>query len=263
MNQDKRFRVGILYICTGKYTAFWEDFYRSFEKNFLKKSDVEYFVFTDADRLYDEENNTRIHHIRQENLGWPGNTLFRFRMFVSIREQLRDFDYLFFLNANTMCVQEITEEEFLPGQQELLVVQHPGYYRSNVWRMPYERRKESGARIPRGQGRDYVYGAVNGGTAEAFLKMAQELAQEIQQDYEKGVIAKWHDESHLNHYVWVYGNYKLLTPAYAYPENYKLPFEKKIMTQDKGKKIALDQGKLQELRDKSIRGRLRKLFRLR
>ena len=88
----------------------------------------------------------------------------------------------------------------------------------------------------------------------------RQLDEEIGQDYEKGVIAKWHDESHLNHYVWVHGNYKLLTPAYAYPENYKLPFEKKIITVDKKRKIELDQGKLQELRDKSIRGKLLKIL---
>lgn len=257
----KEQRIAVLYICTGKYIVFWEEFYRSFERNFLTKSQVEYYVFTDAEWLYGEESHTNIHRIHQENLGWPGNTLFRFRMFVRIREELEAFDYVFFFNANALCRQQVTEEEFLPVDQDLLVVQHPGYYRSSAWKMPYERRKVSSARIPRGRGRDYVYGAVNGGKAKAFLKMAAELDKEITQDYEKGVIAKWHDESHLNHYIWVHGNYKLLTPAYAYPENYRLPFPMKIMTRDKGKRIALDQEKLQELRDKSIRGRIAKVLR--
>lgn len=255
---DNRLHIAVLYICTGKYSVFWKEFYQSMEKYFLKNSEVEYFVFTDAERLYDEEKNSRIHHILQENLGWPGNTLFRFRMFVSIRENLEKFDYLFFLNANTMCREEITEEEFLPVEENLLVVQHPGYYNCGTWRMPYEHRRKSGACIPRGKGQHYVYGAVNGGKAKAFLAMAQELDKEISLDYEKGIIAKWHDESHLNHYIWKYGNYRLLTPAYAYPENYQLPFEKKIMTIDKGSRIELDRNKLQELRDRSIRGRVLK-----
>lgn len=253
--------VAILYICTGKYSVFWEDFYRSMERYFLRQSKVEYFVFTDADKLYDEERNLRIHRIRQENLGWPGNTLFRFHMFVSISERLEDYDYLFFLNANTVCRQEIMEEEFLPTEQDLLVVQHPGYYNCSVWKMPYERRKISSASIPWGKGRDYVYGAVNGGKRVAFLDMAKELDDEIRRDYEKDIIAKLHDESHLNHYVWKYGNYKLLTPAYAYPENYQLPFERKIMTIDKGTKIELDQNKLQELKDRSVKGRMLKMIR--
>ena len=104
---NNRLHVAVLYICTGKYSIFWEEFYRSMEKYFLKQPEVEYFVFTDADKLYDEERNVKIHRIRQENLGWPGNTLFRFHMFVSIKEKLEDYDYLFFLNANTVCRQEI------------------------------------------------------------------------------------------------------------------------------------------------------------
>lgn len=257
---EKQNRVAILYICTGKYTVFWEDFYRSFEKKFLNNSETEYFVFTDTDQLFDEENNRRIHRIYQENLGWPGNTLFRFRMFIGIREQLADFDYLFFINANTVCREVITEEEFLPVKQDLLVVQHPGYYRCRAWRLPYERREISSACIPRGQGEYYVYGAINGGKAEAFLRMAEKLNQDIENDYEKGIIAKWHDESHLNHYIWNYGDYKLLTPAYAYPENYKLPFDRKIAILDKSTKIELDRNKLQELKDRSIRGRIAKIF---
>lgn len=256
----KQNKVAILYICTGKYVVFWEDFYRSFEQNFLNKSHVEYFVFTDADSLYGEDKCDRIHHIVQENLGWPGNTLFRFRMFVSIREKLTDFDYLFFFNANVVCKKEITEEEFLPVEQDLLVVQHPGYYNTGVWRLPYERRKDSAAYIPRGKGRNYVYGAVNGGKAKAFLHMAEQLDREIEQDYQKGIIAKWHDESHLNHYIWMQGNYKLMSPSYAYPEDYHLPFEMKIMTQNKSSKIELDQDKLQELKDRSIKGRILKIL---
>lgn len=258
---DGKNRVAILYICTGKYTVFWQEFYESFERYFLKKSRVEYFVFTDADDLYGEGKCDRIHRIYQTNLGWPGNTLFRFRMFVSIRDRLTDFDYLFFFNANAVCRQEITEEEFLPAKEELLVVQHPGYYNSRVRKLPYERREGSSAYIPRGKGKYYVYGAVNGGRAAAYMKMAEELNQDIERDYEKGIIAKWHDESHLNHYIWTHGSYKLLPPAYAYPEDYKLPFEMKIMTRNKGSRIELDREKLQELKDRSVRGRILKIFR--
>lgn len=257
---ENRFQIAILYICTGKYVAFWEDFYRSCEEHFLKQSKVEYFVFTDASQLYAEKDNLRIHRIHQENLGWPGNTLFRFRMFDSIREQLQSYDYIFFMNANSVIAADITEEEFLPSQEELLVVQHPGFFDQSVRKFPYERRKESSACIPKGQGQVYVYGAVNGGKADAFLGMAHELQDEIQKDYEKGMIAKWHDESHLNYYVWKHGNYKLLTPAYAYPEIYNLPFEKKIILIEKNRKIELDKAKIEELDQRSIRRRMKKLF---
>ena len=253
---DRQARVAILYICTGKYVAFWEAFYRSYEKYFLKKSHVEYFVFTDADELYAEKENDRIHRIRQENLGWPGNTLFRFKMFLRIEEVLATFDYSFFFNANIVCRQEVTEEEFLPVQQELLVVLHPGYYNRHRWQLPYERRTVSSAHIPYGAGRYYVYGAVNGGKTAAYLKMCHILQDEIQRDYDQGIIAKWHDESHLNHYIWQAESYKLLTPSYAYPEEYHLPYEAKIQILDKSKVIQLDREKIEELEKRSLKKRL-------
>ena len=59
--KEKTYTIAVLYICTGKYVAFWEKFYKSFEENFLKNSQVEYFVFTDAENLYQQQENPRIH----------------------------------------------------------------------------------------------------------------------------------------------------------------------------------------------------------
>ena len=92
-------RIGILYICTGKYDIFWKDFYLSAERYFMQDQSfiIEYYVFTDSPKLYDEENNKHIHRIKQKNLGWPDNTLKRFHIFLRIKEQLeRETDYLFF-----------------------------------------------------------------------------------------------------------------------------------------------------------------------
>ena len=80
-------KIAILYICTGKYDIFWEDFYKTSEKYFLNNSEKHYFVFTDAQSIY-EENCDRVHKIYQKTLGWPYNTLMRFNMFKGIEEQL-------------------------------------------------------------------------------------------------------------------------------------------------------------------------------
>lgn len=254
------YSVAIIYICTGQYAHFWREFYISLENHFLKKSNIEYFVFTDAERIYGEDQNKRIHKIHQENLGWPGNTLFRFKMFMSISEKLLLFDFCFFFNANIVFCEDICEEEFLPIEAKLLMVQHPGYFKSNRFKFPYERKKESKAYIPYGKGDVYVYGAINGGHIDSFLKMSRELATNIDYDLQNGFVAKWHDESHLNNYVWKNGDYKLLSPAYAYPEGLVLPFKKKIVILDKRTRIQLDKDKLFELEQKSILKRLKHRF---
>ena len=43
-------RIGILYICTGKYDIFWKDFYLSAERYFMQDQSfiIEYYVFTDS-----------------------------------------------------------------------------------------------------------------------------------------------------------------------------------------------------------------------
>ena len=110
-------KMGILYICTGPYVLFWEDFYKSFEKNFLPNTKKQYYVFTDTDKIYGE-GNENITKYSLKNLPWPLITLFRFDTFLSIKEDLLVCDYLMFSNANMVCSTLITEEEFLPQKNE-------------------------------------------------------------------------------------------------------------------------------------------------
>ena len=48
-------KIGILYICTGNYTVFWEDFYESFSKYFCTNSEIHYFVFSDKEMDFSEK----------------------------------------------------------------------------------------------------------------------------------------------------------------------------------------------------------------
>lgn len=121
-------KIGMLYICTGKYTVFWPEFYRSFEEKFLPGCEKEYFVFTDAPAI-EYEDAPRVHRIYQEAYPWPYSTLKRFSIFLTHEDALRGMDYLFFFNANLTCKKTVTAEEFLPRPEKgenLLLVQQPG-----------------------------------------------------------------------------------------------------------------------------------------
>lgn len=118
-------KIGMLYICTGKYTVFWPEFYRSFEEKFLPGCEKEYFVFTDAPAI-EYEDAPRVHRIYQEAYPWPYSTLKRFSIFLTQEDALRGMDYLFFFNANLTCKKTVTAEEFLPRPEKgenLLLVQ--------------------------------------------------------------------------------------------------------------------------------------------
>ena len=78
-------KVGILYICTGKYIVFWEEFYKSCQKYFLSDSECvkQYYVFTDVDKIYQEDVDVNIHRFYQEALPWPDIALKRYLRFAS------------------------------------------------------------------------------------------------------------------------------------------------------------------------------------
>lgn len=223
-------KVAILYICTGRYTIFWDGFYTSSERHLLPGHEKHYFVFTDGQIPH--MDNPRVHHVEQENLGWPGNTLKRFHMFSRIGVELAKFDYIFFFNANSEFCTTVGEE-FLPSEKEgLLLTQHPGYFRTWCWRLPYDRNPASCAYIPLWRGRHYVCGGLNGGLATNYIQLINDLRQAVDRDESNAVVARWHDESHINRYA-LNRNYKLLHPGYMYPDNYNLPFPKIIRLLDK------------------------------
>lgn len=223
-------RVGILYICTGRYTIFWDGFYRSCERHFLPGHEKHYFVFTDGEIGHTEE--PRVHRIEQEDRGWPDNTLKRFHMFERIAPELEPTEYLFFFNANMLLVSDIGDEIFPSEDEGLVVTRHPGFYDRAVKDLPYERDPRSRARIPEGEGRVYVQGAFNGGRRDDFLGMIRFLRQAVDDDASRGIVAQWHDESHLNRYI-LGRPYKLLDPGYCYPEGATLPFAPRIMMLNK------------------------------
>lgn len=229
--------IGMLYLCTGKYTVFWPEFYRSFEQNFLPGCQKEYFVFTDADHI-EAEDAANVHRIYQQAYDWPYSTLRRFSIFLTQETALAACDFLFFFNANLVCQKTVTAAEFLPRPEQgedLLLVQQPGFWNKKPLFYSYDRNPKSTAYIPYNCGRDYVSGGLNGGTSSAFLTLCHELERRTELDLAHGVIALWHDESQLNRYAAERSDYRLLTPAYWYPEGWNLPFEAKIVVLDKAR----------------------------
>lgn len=244
-------RIAVLYICTGRYNQFFDDFYKSAKKYFLNEiADKEYFVFTDNEQLY---SNPDTHIIKKECKGFPLDSLMRFDDFLSIKNQLLCFDYVFFFNANMKFAAPIGLE-FIPKEEKLSAVIHPGYYDKLAFLYPYERNKKSTAYVnPYESDYHYFMGSLNGGKTEDYIKLIETCNNNIHKDMENGIIAKFHDESHLNKYL---RNKPCLmySPSYAYPEGKHISFEKKIIITDKVKiDIYFNKG-----RSRTIAGKIRK-----
>lgn len=224
--------IGVLYICTGKYSSFWKDFFISAENFFLPSFEKKYFVFTDAEEIYAEKNGN-VKKIYQQFLGWPFDTLMRFDIFLKSEGELQNCDYLFFLNANirfvTSVYTEILPDDYHDG---LVGVVHPYFWDKDNSDFSYERNNLSTASIAHGDGKSYFMGGFNGGKTDAFLTLIHTLSSNIQIDLENKIIALWHDESHLNKYL-LFKNPLILPPSYGYPEGSDLHFEPKVIILDK------------------------------
>lgn len=231
-------KIGILYICTGRYHIFWDEFYKSSKKFFCTDSDVHYFVFTEHSiQKYGNEN---VHHIHQERLGWPFDTLKRFHLFLEQQASLQKMDYLYFFNANMVFKRKVREVDILPDADGngLVSVLHPCFYdHKNI--PPFEDNKNSVAYVEPTNETDYFQGCLSGGRTNEYLQMAAAIKKLVDADLEKSIIGKWWDESYMN-YFFLSNPPKKLPPSFAYPESIPIPYKKIIVQIDKAKKGGYD-----------------------
>lgn len=227
--------VAILYIATGRYTVFWEPFYRSAERFLLPDCRKHYFLFTDSPETLAGEDGASVTRIHQPKLGWPHDTLMRFHIFLGIKEQLARFDYIYFFNGNSEILSTVSREDLLPllPHERLVLLRQPHMTHLTPDEFTYDRNPKSTACIPKGRGEYYFAGGLNGGRTEAYLEMCETLRGRVQQDLDNGVIALWHDESQLNRYALGRSDLKILPRYFSRGETEPWKQSAKVMFSDK------------------------------
>lgn len=211
-------KVGLLVVATGKYISFVRPLLDSANKYFCPGHDVTYFIFTEGEPpAY--ENVVKFHH---ERVGWPYDTMMRCAMYLKHKDELAKMDYLFACDADMLFVDTVGDEIF----SKRVATQHPGFVGR---RGTYETNMDSKAGVKEGDGEYYFAGGFYGGRAEEFLKMTHTMVANIFADLDKDIIAVWHDESHLNRYFIDNPPTKILNPSYCYPENWHMPYPKKLL----------------------------------
>jgi histo-blood group ABO system transferase len=217
-------KVGLLIIATNKYTQFLQPLIESADKYFLPNQEVTYFIFTNQDINIDSNRN--IVKIDVEHKEWPWMTLGRYKIFSNSKDELSKMDYLYYCDVDMKFV-DIVGDEILSDR---VATQHPGYYER---RGTPEEDPKSLACVYTHEEMQYFAGGFNGGTSEEYLKMAKVISDNIDIDYSSGIIAVWHDESHMNRYFIDNKPTKILSPSYCYGESMDIPFEKRLLALDK------------------------------
>lgn len=217
-------KIGLLLIATNKYSVFLQPLISSSDTHFLSNHDVTYFVFTNHDMEISSNRNVVQFYV--EHRPWPWMTLGRYKIFSQQKKILSQMDYLYYCDVDMLMVGEVGDEIL----SDRVATQHPGFYGS---RGSPETEPTSSACVYDHEPMQYFAGGFNGGTSSEYLKMSQTIMNNIDSDLDKGYIAVWHDESHMNRYFIDHPPTKILCPSYCYHIPYGLPFPSKIITLDK------------------------------
>jgi hypothetical protein len=202
-------KIAINIIATNKYIQFVQPLVDSIEKYFLVDHDITVNLFTDQDAvIIHNRTDIKIHKI--PSYGFPDASLYRFKIQTDITY---DCDYLYYLDADILINDFVGEEIFAP----ILVVRHPGYFVSNGWGSNNTPQRST-AFLPLNKRLKYFAGGVNGGETKTYLDMMFKLRDNINIDTANGVMADYHDETHLNHFMAYCEDYKELNPSYCLPQ---------------------------------------------
>jgi len=213
--EEKKYNIGVLIIGTDKYFYLAKNLIKTIREKFLTHHNVKIFFFTN--KIDEVEESKDVIPIYQENLGWPEITLFRYKILYNNRDKFIDTDYIYYIDADTLVVDEVGDE--ILG--DLVGVKHPFFWDSPRKEFTYENDSRSLAYISDRDGKFYFHGSFQGGNTREFIRMCKKLMENIDIDSGNGIVAKWHDESHLNRYFIDNIPDKILDPAYSFHEDAK------------------------------------------
>jgi histo-blood group ABO system transferase len=165
--------------------------------------------------------------------GWPAATMERYHVIVENAERLAGATHVFHVDADMRFVAPVGAEIIAP----LVGTTHPGYVGR---RGPYEARPESAACVAPDEGSVYYCGGIVGGERTEFLQLANAIRAQVDRDAEHGIVARWHDESHLNRYLIDRPPDLALSPSYCYPEDARNYIRRVWPERYEPKLIALD-----------------------
>jgi len=215
--------IGLLLIATGKYDYLVPQLVKGADEFFLTNHNVTYFLFTDSE---EEVDNDKIKKTYTRHEKWPNPTLKRYEIFSKNKQKLLNQDYLFYCDVDMKFVDTVGDEILSKSVSTI----HPGHYGG---RGAPETNPKSLAFIAPNEKLTYFAGGFQGGETKEFLRMCGILSKNINEDLKNGIIAKWHDESHMNRWRIDNPPTKILDCGYCYQESLFRPHKPKILALDK------------------------------
>ena len=238
----------VLSVATNVYLDYWKQLVLSADKVTESSDKVCFWIFTDkANEAKDFAQvlfNVSINVFEIPPYGWPEATILRYEIF-SKRVNEAVAGILIYLDADMLIEAnpwDLVRKSL--KNSDVCLVEHPGYWRPKRFKFilnyiqnprmvlsdsrsyvayggrgKWERRSKSSAYVPRSLRKKYYCGGIWFGRPKQISEMISELASNVESDRKNGIIAVWHDESHLNQWA-ARNNHNSESPSLCYDETY-------------------------------------------
>lgn len=246
--------IGVMSVATNIYFDYWKKMVISADERSSESDRIIFFVFTDQIEKVEEFSktlkNVKVTGHSIQSYGWPDATLLRYQIFRDQYSKMNT-DVLMHLDADMFLVANPWEKvRKLSANDQICLIEHPGFWRSKglsrvtfYLRYPltmykdlrmminvggigaWETHTQSTAFVPRKLRKRYFCGGTWFGPRKKIGEMLEELSRQVSEDKTNGVIAKWHDESHLNKWA-IKKSINTYSPELCFDETY--PQLKKI-----------------------------------
>uniref|UniRef100_A0A8C9NZH4 Glycosyltransferase 6 domain containing 1 n=1 Tax=Spermophilus dauricus TaxID=99837 RepID=A0A8C9NZH4_SPEDA len=157
--------------------------------------------------------------LMEEEQWWSDMDLIRMKVLGEhiVAHILEEADFLFSMTADLVFQDDFGVETLGTSVAQL----HAWWYFRNTQNYPYERRPQSSAYIPFGQGDFFYGGSIIGGTPQRVLDFIRGYMEGVIHDLKIGLNSTF--ERHLNKFFFLHKPTKLLSPEYGWDPTFNPP----------------------------------------
>ncbi|XP_034022139.1 alpha-1,3-galactosyltransferase 2-like [Thalassophryne amazonica] len=217
MHKRKETSVALTVFAVGRYLdVYLKNFLNSSEHHFMVGLPVTYYVFTDIPEKVPDMKLAKQRSLKfiqvERHSRWQDISMMRMKAISDVIDS--DIRYhcthVFCFDVDQVFAGRFGSEAL--GQSVALL--HAYYYHLPKRLFTYDRNPKSRAYMETGD--FYYHAAVFGGSWQHVKDLTKACYHSIMEDKQNNVEARWHDESHLNKYLWLNKPSRVLSPEYCW-----------------------------------------------